>query len=189
MRAGPLSASRAAQCSRTYSQSRDADFGRGDPARHFPGSVTRRIKLPIKARYSGEGSQSQCPARHFSSLTGRRSGPVGTPAQMPIEPRKRVLGSALGAGTGAAALLGSGLAHALTLEQAPRALGGAISSFKGVLAWGSLARVETSYGQKPRFPVAMTKLNGHSVVIEGHMTVLDDDDPWSVLLTAYQAHC
>ena len=34
------------------------------------------------------------------------------------------------------------------------------------------------------------QLNGREVVIEGHMMVLDDDDPLTrFLLTAYNAHC
>ena len=68
---------------------------------------------------------------------------------------------------GAAASLGSGLAYTLPLDQAPQALVGEISPRKGVLACESLAQVETSDRQKPRFPMAMTKWNRHSMVIEG----------------------
>jgi len=58
------------------------------------------------------------------------------------------------------------------------------------VAWDDLAKVEAPIGQKPQFAAAVTKLSGRSVVIEGHMMTLDDDDPLNrFLLTAYQAHC
>ena len=83
-----------------------------------------------------------------------------------------------------------GTAHALSLENLPATLIGAISPRKGVVPWDDLAAVEAPIGQKPQFSAAVTKLNGRPVVIEGHMMVLDDDNPINrFLLTAYQAHC
>ncbi len=89
-----------------------------------------------------------------------------------------------------AGLLGTGSAQALTVEKAAPALLGAIPPRKGVVAWDSLAQVEIPDGEKPRFAAAVMKLNGRPVVIEGHMMVLEDDDPLNrFLLTAYKAHC
>jgi hypothetical protein len=59
----------------------------------LPASVTRRIKLLTNARSSAEGSQSHCLAGHASSSIGCPSGSVRVAAQMPIERRRRVLGS------------------------------------------------------------------------------------------------
>jgi hypothetical protein len=104
--------------------------------------------------------------------------------------RRTVVRSALGAGAAAAAFLGSGAAHALTLEKLTPALVGAIPPRRGVLPWGDLARVEVASGLKPNFSLAISKLNGKAVLIEGHMMVLEDDDPLDrFLLTAYKAHC
>jgi hypothetical protein len=109
-----------------------------------------------------------------------------------IQPRldRRVLvRSALGAGV-ATALLGSGSSHALTVEKVPPTVLGAIPPRKGVIPWDDLGQVEIARGQSPRFSAAMMKLNGRKVVIEGHMMVLDDDNPIKrFLLTAYNAHC
>jgi hypothetical protein len=110
-----------------------------------------------------------------------------------LQPRldRRVLvRSALGAGAAMAALLGSGSVQALTLEKASPALLGAIPPRKGVVPWDDLREVDAPIGQKPKFPIAMKKLNGRPVVIEGHMMVLEDDDPLDrFLLSAYKAHC
>jgi len=104
--------------------------------------------------------------------------------------RRVLVSSALGAGAAMAALLGSGSAQALTLEKASPALLGAIPPRNGVVPWDNLMEVNAPLGQKPKFPVAMTKLNGRPVVIEGHMMVLEDDDPLDrFLLSAYKAHC
>jgi len=78
----------------------------------------------------------------------------------------------------------------LTLHTPPGTLLGAIPARKSIVPWDDLAKVEASIGQKLQFPAEVTKLNGRSVVIEGHMMTLDDDDPLNrFLLTAYQAHC
>jgi hypothetical protein len=104
--------------------------------------------------------------------------------------RRVLVRTALGASAAMAGLFGSNAAHALTLEKLPTTLVGAISSREGVVAWDDLTQVEAPIGQKPQFSAAVTKLNGRSVVIEGHMMVLDDDNPINrFLLTAYQAHC
>jgi hypothetical protein len=104
--------------------------------------------------------------------------------------RRTLVRSALGAGAAAAVLLGSGSAHALTAENLSPALVGAIPPRKGVLPWDELAQVKAAYRQKPQFLEAISKHNGKPVVIEGHMMVLDDDDPLKrFLLTAYRAHC
>lgn len=104
--------------------------------------------------------------------------------------RRALVRSAFGAGAAAAVLLGSGSAKALTVEQMPPALVGAIPPRKGVVPWDDLARIEVAHGQTPKFPAAVAKLDGKPVVIEGHMMVLEDDDPLDrFLLTAYQAHC
>ena len=104
--------------------------------------------------------------------------------------RRVLVRSTLGAGAAMAALLGSGSADALTRESLPPSLVGAIPPRKGVVPWAHLAEVEAAYGKKPHFSPATTKLNGRAVVIEGHMMVLDDDNPLKrFLLTAYKAHC
>jgi hypothetical protein len=104
--------------------------------------------------------------------------------------RRVLVRSALGVGATIAALLGSSSAQAFSLQKAPPALLGAIPAREGVLSWDSLAQVEAPYGQVPRFSAALTKLNGQVVVIEGHIMVLDDDNPLQrFLLTAYDAHC
>ena len=104
--------------------------------------------------------------------------------------RRTLVRSALGAGTAAAALFSAGSAKALTREELPPTLVGAIPPRKGVVPWSDLAQVETANGQQPKFSAAISKLNGKSVVIEGNMMVLDDDDPLDrFLLTAYKAHC
>jgi hypothetical protein len=104
--------------------------------------------------------------------------------------RRVLVRTALGASVVMAGLTGWGSAHALTLERAPATLFGVIPPRKGVVSWDDLTTVEAPIGQKPQFSAAMTKLNGRSVVIEGHMMVLDDDNPINrFLLTAYQAHC
>ena len=104
--------------------------------------------------------------------------------------RRVVVRTALGAGAAMAGLFTPGAAHALTPEKLPATLVGAISPRKGVVPWDDLATVEAPIGQKPQFSAAVTKLNGRAVVIEGHMMVLDDDNPINrFLLTAYQAHC
>jgi hypothetical protein len=103
--------------------------------------------------------------------------------------RRSMVGAALAVGA-AATVFGSKPASALTLEKMPAALVGAIPPRKGVVPWDSLSKVEVRPGQAPKFPEAVAKLDGHSAVIEGHMMVLDDDDPLDrFLLTAYQAHC
>ena len=104
--------------------------------------------------------------------------------------RRALVRSALIAGATAAAAFGSRSAHALTLEHLSPTLVGAIAPRKGVVAWADLAQVEIADGQQPKFSAAISKLNGHPVVIEGHMMVLEDDNPLDrFLLTAYQAHC
>lgn len=104
--------------------------------------------------------------------------------------RRVLVRSALGAGAAMAAFLGSDSAQALTLEKMSPAMLGAIPPRKGVVPWDSLQEIEAAQGQKPRFSAAMMKLNGRPVVIEGHMMVLDDDNPLTrFLLTAYNAHC
>jgi hypothetical protein len=114
---------------------------------------------------------------------------LGDSGLQPRVDRRVLFRSALGAGA-AIAVLGSGSAHALTLEQVPATLVGAIPPRKGVVPWDDLAQVDAPVGQKPQFSAAVTKLNGRPVVIEGHMMVLDDDDPLNrFLLTAYHAHC
>jgi hypothetical protein len=114
---------------------------------------------------------------------------LGENGLRPSLDRRVLVRSALGAGA-AAALLGSGTAHALTVETVPPAVLGAIPPRKGVVPWDDLAQVEVARGQKPQFSAAMMKLNGRKVVIEGHMMVLEDDNPIQrFLLTAYNAHC
>jgi hypothetical protein len=104
--------------------------------------------------------------------------------------RRVLVRSALGFGATMAALLGSGSAQAFSLEKTPPALLGAIPPRKGVVSWDSLAQVEAPYDEMPRFSAEMIKLNGRAVVIEGHMMVLDRDNPLKrFLLTAYNAHC
>jgi hypothetical protein len=104
--------------------------------------------------------------------------------------RRVLVRSALGAGAAVAVLAASGSAHALTLEKTPASVLGAIPPRKGVVSWATLAAVETAPGHKARFPADVAKLNGHHATIEGHMMVLDDDDPLKrFLLTAYKAHC
>jgi len=114
---------------------------------------------------------------------------LGESGLQPRVERRVLFRSALGAGA-AMAVLGSGSAHALTLEQIPATVVGVIPPRKGVVPWDDLAQVEAPIGQKPQFSAAVTKLNGRALVIEGHMMALDDDDPLDrFLLTAYQAHC
>ncbi|MBO0738260.1 MAG: hypothetical protein J2P48_17090 [Alphaproteobacteria bacterium] len=104
--------------------------------------------------------------------------------------RRALVRSALGAGAAAAVLLGSGSAKALTSEPLSPTLVGAIAPRNGVIPWADLAQVEIADGQQPQFSAAISQLNGRPVVIEGHMMVLDDNDPLDrFLLTAYQAHC
>lgn len=104
--------------------------------------------------------------------------------------RRTLVRSALGAGAAAAAFGGTNSAKALTQEQLPPALIGAIPPRKGVLAWSSLAQVKAPLGEKPQFPAEVARLNGNPVVVEGHMMPLGDSDPVQrFLLTAYQAHC
>lgn len=111
-------------------------------------------------------------------------------AVQPRLDRRMLVTSALGAGAAAAALLGSGSAKAWTLEKLPPALVGAIPPRNGVVPWDDLAQVEVAYGQRPKYSNALSTLNGHPVVIEGHMMALDDDDPLDrFLLTGYKAHC
>lgn len=122
---------------------------------------------------------------HFGN--GRRDESGSLPLYLD---RRTLVRSALGAGAAAAALVGSGSAHAFTRETPSPALLGAIPLRKGVVPWDDLAQVKVADGGKPEFSAAIAKLNGKQVVIEGHMMVLDDDDPSKhFLLTAYQAHC
>jgi len=104
--------------------------------------------------------------------------------------RRTLVRSALIAGATAGAIFRSSSAQALTLEHSSPALVGAIPPRRGVVPWADLAQVQIVDGQQPKFPTAVSKLNGHAVVIEGHMMVLEDDNPLDrFLLTAYQAHC
>jgi hypothetical protein len=103
--------------------------------------------------------------------------------------RRAVFGSALAAGA-AALLLKGRPASAWTVEAAPPAMFGAIPERDGVLPWRILALTEVEYGQKPKFPAVVQELDGHPVVIEGHMMPLEDDERLQrFLLTRYNAHC
>jgi len=99
---------------------------------------------------------------------------------------RRILSAAIIAGT--AAVLGAGApARALTLETMPEALVGTVPARKGVVPWNSLSKVEVRRGKTPKFPEAITRLDGRKAAIEGYMMVVDDDDPVDCfLLTAYR---
>jgi len=104
--------------------------------------------------------------------------------------RRTLVRSALVAGAAAGVVFRAGSAEALTLEQMSPTPVGAIPPRKGVVPWADLAQVELADGKPPRFAASVSKFNGRPAVIEGHMMVLEDDDPLDrFLLTAYQAHC
>jgi hypothetical protein len=103
--------------------------------------------------------------------------------------RRAVFGSAL-AGGAAALFLGSKAASALTVQNTPPIVLGAIPERRGVLPWRTLALTDAQYGQKPKIPAAVQKLDGREVLIEGHMLPLDDSEHVRrFLLSAYNAHC
>src|SRR5690349_14880601 len=91
--------------------------------------------------------------------------------------RRTLVRSALIAGLTSGAVFRASSAQALTLEHSSPTLVGAIPPRKGVVPWTDLAAVEIADGQQPKFSAAISKFNGRHVVIEGHVMVLEDDNP------------